>query len=332
MIRPPEPTQAERRLTPGRGAGPRAASWQFQRLRKRAARAFCSRLYRDTNRDERRSFMIAGTGRSGTTWLAEIVRSQVACRLMFEPFNPRKVRAYRSYNYFQYMRPGDSDAGLREYCRAVFTGNIRNRWIDRGVTVLRPQFRLIKEIRANLMLKWIRTQFPSIPLLFIVRHPCAVVSSRLRLRWATDGDIAPFLAQPRLVDDHLADKMQVIERAKTDEEKHALVWCVSNLVPLRQFGAGELTTVFYENLCANPATEIERIFRQLEQSYRASVFGALQEPSMMATHGSAVVTGDNRIASWRKELTPRQIAAVLGVVEAFGLGHLYGESAMPVGQ
>jgi hypothetical protein len=139
------------------------------------------------------------------------------------------------------------------------------------------------------------------------------------------------LAQPRLVDDHLAEKMHVIERARTDEEKHALVWCVSNLVPMRQFRAGELTTVFYENLCADPATEIDRIFRRLEHPYEASVFGSLHEPSMMAAQGSAVVTGDDRIASWKRQLTPRQIAAVLGVVEAFGLGHLYGESPMPVG-
>jgi Sulfotransferase family len=290
---------------------------------------FCRFFYRDTNRDERRSFIVAGTGRSGTTWLAEIIRSQIPCRLMFEPFNPRKVSAYRRFNYFQYMRPEERNAELREYCQTVVTGNIRNAWIDRGVSILRPQFRLIKDIRANLMLRWLCREFPSLPVVFLVRHPCAVVSSRMKLGWATDSDIAPLLEQPRLVEDHLADKMRVFERAKTPEEKHALVWCVSNLVPLRQFGEGELTTVFYENLCANPAAEIERVFRRLGHPYHASVFGRLHQPSMMSAQGSAVVTGDDRIAGWQKELSPRQIQAVLAVVEAFGLAHLYGESAMP---
>jgi len=312
------------------GANPPKLRWRFRRIGKRAVPTFCSVFYRDTNRDERRSFMVAGTGRSGTTWLAEIIRSQVPCRLMFEPFNPRKVSAYRSFNYFQYMRPEETNAELRKYCLTVFTGNIRDPWIDRDVSVLRPQSRLIKDIRANLMLRWLCREFPSIPVVFLVRHPCAVVSSRMKLAWATDSDIAPLLGQPRLVEDHLADKIRVFERAKTPEEKHALVWCVSNLVPLRQFGAGELTTVFYENLCANPSQEIDRIFRRLGHPYDASVFGRLHQPSMMSSQGSAVVTGDDRIAGWQKELSPRQIRAVLGVVEAFGLGDLYGESAMPV--
>lgn len=327
----PTDSEAERACgpEPRAGAGPPRLPWRFRRIGRRAVTTFCRVFYRDTNRDERRSVMVAGAGRSGTTWLAEIIRSQIRCRLMFEPFNPRKVSAYRTFNYFQYMRPDEPDAELREYCLAVFTGNIRNPWIDRGVSVLRAQTRLIKEIRANLMLRWLCREFPSIPVVFLVRHPCAVVSSRMKLGWATDGDLAPMLGQPRLVEDHLADKMRVFERAKTPEEKHALVWCVSNLVPLRQFGAGELTTVFYENLCANPAGEIERIFRHLGHPYDASVFGSLRQPSMMSAQGSAVVTGDDRIAGWQQALSPRQIQAVLGVVEAFGLGHLYGDSAVP---
>jgi hypothetical protein len=290
---------------------------------------FTSFLYRDDNRDERRSFMIAGTGRSGTTWLAELVCSQIPCRLMFEPFNPRKVGAYRRFNYFQYMRPGEHDAELRDFCRTVFTGAMRNRWVDRGVTVLKPQFRLVKEIRANLMLRWISTEFPAIPIVFIVRHPCAVVASRMKLGWATDDDIAPLLAQPRLVEDHLADRMQVIERARTAEEKHAVVWCVSNLVPMRQFGTAGLTTVYYERLCTDPEAEIGRVLRRFGHSHAGSLSGIPGRPSMMAAKDSAVVTGGDRLTAWEKALTPRQVKSVLDVVEAFELGGLYRESAMP---
>jgi hypothetical protein len=318
------------RPDPRSGARPRSLDWQLRRISRHAVTTFCRTLYRDTNRDERRSFMVAGTGRSGTTWLAEIISSQVSCRLMFEPFNPRKVSAYREFSYFQYMRPNERNAGLRDYCRAVFTGDIRDRWIDRGVTVLRPQFRLVKDVRANLMLRWIRREFPAVPLVFLLRHPCAVVASRLQLGWATDGDLAPLLEQPQLVADHLADTLHMFEAARTPEVKHALVWCVSNLVPLRQFAAGELTTVYYENLCANPAGEIERIFRGVGQRYHESVFGTLLQPSMMSAPGSAVVTGDDRIHGWQKALTARQIGAVLDVVEAFGLGHIYGDSPMPL--
>ena len=62
----------------------------------------------------------------------------------------------------------------------------------------------------------------------------------MELGWDTDSDIEPFLSQPDLVEDHLRDHLDIIQTANTDEEKHAIIWCVSNLVPLKQFITGEL--------------------------------------------------------------------------------------------
>ena len=276
--------------------------------------------------------MVAGTARSGTTWLAELIASQLPCRIMFEPFNPRKVREFHQFHYFQYMRPTDRDNELRSFCQSVFSGDIRNGWIDREISLLRPQYRLIKEVRANLFLKWIDTEFPEVPLLFIVRHPCAVVASRMKLGWATDTDIQPFLAQRKLVQDHLTDHRNLISQVRTPEEKHALIWCISNLVPLRQFRAGELTIVFYENLCLQPEVEIRRIFQTLGHEYRDSVYDAMLAPSRTTVDRSAVVSGAHRPGGWRQALPSRQIGRILAVVEAFGLDHLYGDSALPLAQ
>lgn len=276
--------------------------------------------------------MVAGTARSGTTWLAELIASQLPCRIMFEPFNPRKVPGFRQFHYFQYMRPTDRDVELRSFCQAVFNGDIRNDWIDREISLLRPQYRLVKEIRANLFLKWINTQFPEVPLLFIIRHPCAVVASRMKLNWATDTDIRPFLAQSKLAHDHLADHRDLIGQLDTPEEKHALIWCISNLVPLRQFRAGELTIVFYENLCLQPEIEIRRIFQVLGHEYRDSVYDAMRAPSRTTVGNRAVVSGAHQPGGWRQALSPRQVGRILAVVEAFGLDYLYGNTTLPVGQ
>jgi hypothetical protein len=274
--------------------------------------------------------IIAGTARSGTTWLGEIIASQVNCRMMFEPFQPNKVRAYRQFRYFQYLRPGQDDPAMADFCTTVFTGRIRNWWMDQEVTHLRPQFRLVKEIRANLLLGWIARRFPEIPLLFIVRHPCAVVQSRLQLDWATDTDIASFLEQPALVEDYLADHLDLVRATRTDAGKHALIWCISNLVPLRQFAAGGLPVVFYEDLVDQPAVEVPRVFQALRQPYDASVFDSLVMPSASTRGRSSDVASAERTAGWRRRLTTAQVDEVLAIVEAFGLGHLYGASAVPL--
>jgi hypothetical protein len=304
--------------------------WQYKKLQKRLLRRINSRLYHDSDRTIKKSILVAGTARSGTTWLGSIIASQVPCRMMFEPFHSGKVEEFRPFHYFQYMRPTEPNGQLQSYCQKIFSGNIRHHWIDREVEHLKPRYRLIKEIRANLFLKWIALTFPEIPLLFIIRHPCAVVLSRMQLDWATDTDIEPFLAQPDLLEDFLADKMDVITQAKTVEEKHAIIWCISNLVPLKQFGPNGLNVIFYENLVLQPEFEIPKLFHAINLPYKDTVFTQISEPSTTSVNSSAIVTGDNKITHWQKELSPTQIRNILTIVEAFELDNLYGESIIPL--
>jgi len=305
-------------------------SWRLRRIYRRIAGKVFRVFYIDRIREIQNSMMVAGAARSGTNWLAEIIVSQLPCRLMFEPFHCEHVKAFRPFHYFQYMRPEEDDLRLQAYCEKVFTGAIRDRWIDRQVESILPTKRVIKEIRANLFLRWIRDRFPSLPLIFLIRHPCAVVLSRMRLNWATDSDIQPFVAQSKLVEDFLSDKMAVIEGARTPEEKHAVIWCISNLVPIKQFKSSELNTFFYEHFCIQPEVEVPRVFSLIEETYRESVFRRMNQPSLTAIHSSAVVTGHDKVTFWKKALSKDQIKNILTTVESFELDYLYGASPFPL--
>jgi hypothetical protein len=304
--------------------------WQYLKLRQRLIHTLCSRLYRDTDRDICRSIMVAGTARSGTTWLANIIASQIPCRLMFEPFQSRMVEAFSQFYYFHYMRPSEQNNELWSYCRKIFTGDIRHDWVDRKVESIFPKYRLIKEIRANLFLQWIHRMFPEVPLLFIIRHPCAVILSRMQLAWATDTDIETFLSQSKLIDDFLANKIDIIRGAKTVEEKHAIIWSITNLVPLKQFGPNGLNVIFYENLSLQPEVEIPKIFQIIPHDYQDSVFEVIEKPSTTTVQSSAIITGDNKITRWKKELSPQQIDNILSIVADFELDHIYGDSFIPL--
>ena len=304
--------------------------WRFRKFRKRLVRKFCSKLYFDNNRNMGDSILIAGTGRSGTTWLADIIASQIPCRMMFEPFRSDKVEYFSSFNYFQYMRPEEKNTDLYAYCQKIFEGSIKHDWIDHQIEHILPRSRLIKEIRANLFLKWIHVLFPQVPILFVIRHPCAVVLSRMQLSWATDTDIDPFFKQDKLVYDFLADKIDFIKKAKSDEEKHAIIWCISNLVPIKQFGDGGLPIIFYENLCLQPDVEVHKVFQILQHRYKRSVFEHVDRPSTTSTRTSAVVTGEDKVTRWKKDLSSDQIGKVMAIVEAFGLDYLYAESPLPL--
>lgn len=303
-----------------------------RKLFRRAVQEIASRFYLNPEADPRKSILIAGTARSGTTWLGDLIASQIPSRILFEPFNPDLVPEYRNFNYFQYMRPGTENPEFHAFARKVFTGEIRNRWIDRQNERIHSEYRIIKEIRINLALKWLHDNFPEAPILFLLRHPCAVTASRMELNWATDRDIEPFLSQPDLVEDHLAPYMEIIKHAKTDEEKHAVIWCVSNLVPLRQFQPNEIRIVYYERLCIQPEIELPAVFASIGQSYRDTERDAVNRPSQTARPSSAVVDGTDKISAWRRKLSDKQIENILRIVSAFGLDHLYGDSLLPLSQ
>jgi hypothetical protein len=303
---------------------------QSQKTYKKLLSIIFQKLYKDTNRDIGKSIFIAGSARSGTTWLAETISSQLPSRIIFEPFHTEKVAEFRKFNYFQYMRPMDRNDELRDYCQKVFSGQIRSPWIDKHILKLRPKYRLVKEIRANLFLKWIHNSFSEIPILFVIRHPCAVVLSRMQLGWATDADLESFLTQKNLVNDFLAHKMDIIRRANSPEEKHAIIWCISNLIPIEQFNCDDLTIVFYENLCLYPKIEIPRIFGAIRHEQKVSVYNYAKRASVTATPKSPVVTGANKVSQWKNVLSSIQVKNILRIVEIFGLDYIYNESPTPL--
>ena len=305
------------------------ALWRMRRMRRRILRAAARRLYRDPQRDLQRTVLVAGSGRSGTTWLADLLQPELHARILFEPFHSRLVEEYRPFHYFHYLRPDEDHEAMQAYCQRLFSGDIRHPWIDREVEVLRPRMRLVKAIRANLLLGWIRNHFPEVPLVWVVRHPCAVVLSRMELGWDTDRDIAPFLEQPNLVSDFISERMRVIEGARTNEEKHAIVWCVHHAVPLRQLESSAYHLVFYEDLLRRPEFEVPRLFAALGQVPRPSIFERMARPSTTSSRDSAVIVGGDAMARWRNKLSSEQIARVLAVVRAFELDRLYGDELTP---
>jgi hypothetical protein len=307
------------------------ANFWFGKHYRRAIQLFASHFYRNPDQNLARSTLVAGTARSGTVWLADMIASQVPCRIMFEPFNPELVPEYREFHYFQYMRPGSQNKNLYIFAHSVFTGVIRNSWIDHQNQQIFPKYRLVKEIRVNLMLRWLHDNFPEVPIIFLMRHPCAVALSRMQLGWATDRDIEPFLSQPSLVLDHLAPYIDTIRNAKTDEEKHAVIWSVSNLIPLKQFQATGLKVVFYEDLCTQPEIELPAIFEALGQEYlETDVTRIAGRPSQTTRKDSAIVIGTDKVESWKESLSSTQIDNILRIVDAFGLSHLYGDSSLPL--
>src|SRR3984893_1378107 len=272
------------------------------------------RVHFDLNPDLRATTFVAGTGRSGTAWAANIVNYDNSARYMFEPFNPYKVHLCAAFRYRQYLRPDNEERRYLDPARQILSGRVKDDWIDQFNRRIISRKRVIKEIRANLMLKWLKAHFPEIRLILMLRHPCADANSRLHLGWQSHLD--EMLDQDDLVADHIAPFAHHMRAAKTEFEKHVFLWCVENYVPFRQLAPEDAHLMFYENLCEFPKREVERLFAFLGKPVEPEVFRRLAQPSELSREESAIVRGGSLVDSWRQYVDPEQAKSA---IERLGL-------------
>ena len=281
----------------------------------------------DLNRDYRKAIFLAGVGRSGTTWISEVINYNNDYRYIFEPFHPHKVPICRHFRYRQYLEPNNTDPRFIAPTNSILSGRIRTRWSESLNHKTLCDRRLIKDIRANLLLGWLHEQFPELPIVLLLRRPCAVAASKQKLGWHTH--LNEFLSQSDLMSHHLEPFRSVMEAVQTDFERHIVLWCIETYVPLKQLQLNHLHLVFYEQSCSRPAEEIRRLFDFLGLPFSQAVLDSAQRPSAQSRSDSAIISGANRMDSWHKSVSPEQTRRAMEILHRFGLDGFYCSDGLP---
>jgi len=284
-------------------------------------------IYFENNKSYKNTVLLCGSGRSGTTWLANIINNDNSFRYMFEPFHPELVSIVKRFNSRQYLRDSNINEEYFGPASKIFSGMIRNFWIDRYNKKLFPKKRLIKDIRINLLLKWIKTNFPEIPIVFMMRHPFSVACSRIRLGW--EDHLNDLFIQKNLNEDFLYKYNDIIYKNMDKFERQILMWCIENYIPLNSLKSDELYIIFYENLFINPVKEVQSLFDYLNLPISDSLFDKIQNPSSMTKKSSPLITGQDPLLYWKNILSHEQIFNALKIMDKFRLNKIYGNEALP---
>ena len=285
-------------------------------------------LFIDSGGDHRASVFLSGGGRGGTTWIAQILNFDNSYRLMFEPFCPAEVPLCRSFGSELYLRADSVDPSRRAVANRVVTGRMKNGWVDVYNHRWFATRRIIKDIRTNLFLKWLYVNFPGMPIILVLRHPLATVASRMSLGWKTYTE--SYLAQPELVEDHLAGVADELQAARDPFDQQVFRWCVEASVPLRQFAPNQIHLAFYERFITEPQAAIAGIFRHIGRIYDERALSVLFEPSSQTRRRrSAIATGGDLLDQWRESISGERIRRALHILSLFGLDRIYGDASMP---
>lgn len=283
------------------------------------------------------TIFISGMARSGTTWLAEILNYDNAHRDILEPFLPSKVKTAGVFKTNQYLRPENRDPALTRHAKKILSGSFRSRWSDWGNRKFISTRRIVKDVRTNLMLKWLLELRPGMPTLFLIRHPLSIHASWKKLGWgrgtaAKSGDFEEVIGQAELLADYplVANGLARISPADYFE-KSIFLWGILHYVPFRQLVSQDCLFVFYENLVLKPEEELGRIFSHLNRPFDfPSLRHKIRAPSKTNYHDKDFsVAPESLIQGWKKEFSKEEISRSLEILDIFGLNRLYDENGFP---
>lgn len=294
-----------------------------------------------------KAIVIAGSGRSGTTWIQDTIAKANGLQTLFEPLHPIGVPAAREFSY-RYLTANAEEPDLKVFMDKVFSGKHRSLWANYRIRPDRFNFFLgstrealsngqklirnyrkyrvkgqnglvIKFIRANLMLPWIANQY-GLPILFVTRHPGAVMASRLRLGgsdWVSQQELDCYKSDPELVR-VIQDTFGVdISEPFSPVAALTCVWCIENLLPVQWADDAGYMMTAYEKLVVNDEDEWGRVISGLglsqvpHSSLRAS-------PSQQVSNEMKEKTfSGNQLGRWRQVLTENQMSEIALMLDRF---------------
>ena len=270
-----------------------------------------------------------GDGRSGSSWVADMLARTCNYRQLFEPFHPFKVRNFTGYALNQYQRPGSRNDALKAGLAHVFAGRISNRRVNQDANRLLYDGLVVKDVFATLLAAWGLEQFPEVKPLLQIRNPFAVALSKAkRPNWLWTSGPAELLEQPALVEDHLAphaDFLRDVESVGDPILNHVAVWAVIHHCLFRDLDARRLHILVYQRALAEPAEEMSRVLAFLgHDSVDAKLRPELLERAARYSDDANVsVVRRNRDQSWTEELTSEQVRRGNEVLARFGLDRLH---------
>jgi len=291
----------------------------------------------ESTRVEGYRIWILGDGRSGTTFLAEMVNNDNQYEIFFEPFHPILNKNFKFLKLNQYVAADKENKKLEQRAKNIFDGKFINK--RRGLIYSKNnndiRQLIVKDIFANLFAYWLVKKNSTIKPIFIIRNPFAVAYSKyVRKDWDWMTDPRDFLKQRNLVNDFLKPFEGLILNIGEDFiERQILIWAILNYVPLVQFKNSECLFIFYEDLLYDQFYSFAKIFEFIGEDFSIErvnkCISNISKPSLTSDTDEKTVNIDNVLTKWQLEISDEQIKKGKEILTAFGLDTLYDSNYKP---
>ena len=264
------------------------------------------------------TILVSGSGRSGTTWIAQALSCLPDYKLLFEPLNRDSLD--NGYQKNAFIEQVSSDPRYESRIQDVLSGRISDSsmWKLGGETTLGRIYQhvtcqklIVKCVTTNRILPRIASQFDLCGIILVLRHPCAVVASQLRYAddWKHVNPPHPEALRTgfggRIPDSIFEDHASVLASIETTAGVLAARWCLDTYVPLEQAPPSPPWLIVpYERLLLEKGAETKRIAEFLGADVFDAVMKQLDLPSM-TTRSEDRMNAQKQLTKWVSMLSPK---------------------------
>ena len=288
--------------------------------------------------------IVAGFGRSGTTWLSDIMSKVTGRLLLFEPLHPCVLKG--SHEYVYRTKVQDFDA-IEEHLRKCHEQLPANRWLLRNhlnhpienvshdfISYLWENTTVggYKTIRGNHFIDQLSATFNS-SVLFILRHPLAVLMSiknreNFWKEYESGFDIHQELFFKHAIQGGLLNKnhlssLKDLWKHGSRDERIVMMWCVSLIITMFKLPLCPRHYILsYEDLYTTPFEEIRKILGFLSIKNTGIHPAHFLTPSMTSLrtmHGADKYgrpsKGDIQSLFWKGKLSATVESRLLSIIK-----------------
>lgn len=268
------------------------------------------------------AIIICGSGRSGTTWLAEIFEGLKGATLLDEPLkrpDSKRIQRMGFSGSGQYIPQGTKDwPEAKKFFEELLTGREFNPNHLHGKMhgLWTTKYWVLKFIRAHYLLPWLVDEFPLRKPIYLIRNPYAVVSSQLKHRAWTHTQVKYTIPKTRF-NSYFEQFEPIYAAIKNNVQFKVFNWALENSFLLNHaYHQKKWLMIKYEDLVETPNETLGFIFTELNLPANQNFRPAISKISNSTRDGAGEIGMTDK---WKKHLKSSEIDDISEVLEKFNL-------------
>lgn len=271
------------------------------------------------------TIFILGDGRSGTTWISDLINYDGRYIEVFEPFHGRYNFNLQENRIYPLLSDIKSISSFNEIIYSNLIISDRKRFnFPHGI--------IIKDISAHFILQYLaHWKFKNI---FLIRNPLSVALSKESYGgWHSESDIKVVLnnySELKMIGKECLNKSLVT----TKYLEYVLSWCLLHRHTLKQLDQLGFFPVFYESVLNTPEVMIEKLFTCIGQNKlylnnKKAILASSKIKSRTTTDQNRIEDNISLKAPWNKVKPKEEISKAYEIIKRCGLYYIYKDKMRP---